>query len=393
MNRRLPVTLVGGFLGAGKTSFLHHIISEHQGAHLAVLVENPGTLNVDAKALRGLCGAMRRTQDTVLAIPGGDDKEAQVDWIAARLEEFSRSGRYERVLIEMSGIGNPARWGQHFGLYPGQVDTFAAWAELQQIICVVDAFDFHRTIAAPPPGSSPDPWTDFQNALIDVATLVVLNKCDLLGDPETQACARLVRQVNPVAPVIATAYGDVRAEIWQKPVLAEQLGEAVERRLQPPGQGTWTPSGVPAPVITTAFFHTHRPFHPQRFWDWFNADHPGVWRVKGLIWLATRNLLVGGVSRTRWQNSCGAAGIWWAALPREEWPTDPEALMRMQENWREPYGDRRQQLTLIGDPEHLMRATQPLLQGCLLTEEEYARPLQEWAKLPDPFPVWDLEEG
>ena len=57
----------------------------------------------------------------------------------------------------------------------------------------------------------------------------------------------------------------------------------------------------------------------------------------------------GGISRTRWENSCGAAGIWWAALPREEWPEDTAALMKMQETWREPYGDRRQELVLIGD--------------------------------------------
>ena len=115
--------------------------------------------------------------------------------------------------------------------------------------------------------------------------------------------------------------------------------------------------------------------------------------MKGLGWLATRNLLVGGVSRTRWQNGCGAAGIWWAALPREEWPEEPEALMRMQETWREPYGDRRQELVMIGDPMLLSTAMRRQLDACLLTDEEYARPVNEWATFPDPFPAWDVEEG
>ncbi len=114
MNRRLPVTLVGGFLGAGKTSLLHHFISEHRGGHLAVLVENPGALNLDAKALGGLCGAMRRTNDTVLEIPNADE-DAQIAWIAARLRDFSLAGRYERVLIEVAGTSNAARLAQHFG--------------------------------------------------------------------------------------------------------------------------------------------------------------------------------------------------------------------------------------------------------------------------------------
>ena len=59
MPRSLPVTLVAGFLGAGKTSLLHHLISEHTGGHLALLVETTEELGLDARALRGLCGATR----------------------------------------------------------------------------------------------------------------------------------------------------------------------------------------------------------------------------------------------------------------------------------------------------------------------------------------------
>jgi G3E family GTPase len=147
-------------------------------------------------------------------------------------------------------------------------------------------------------------------------------------------------------------------------------------------------------VLASALYRAYRPFHPGRFWDWYEAEHSGLLRVKGLIWLATRNLLVGGVSRTRWQNSCGAAGIWWAALPREDWPEEPEALMRMQETWREPYGDRRQELVLLGDAA-LLSGLSRSLDACLLTAEEYARPVAEWGTFPDPFPIWDVdgEEG
>ena len=386
MNRRLPVTLVGGFLGAGKTSLLHHVISEHRGGYLAVLVENPDALNLDAKALRGLCGAMRRLNDTVLEIPGGDEA-AQIEWIAARLREFSLAGRYERVLIEVGGTANAARLGRHFGLLPGQPETFSPWAELHQIVCVIDALDFHRAIVMPSRSGSPDVLLDFQHAQIEGASLFVLNKCDLVEDSEREACADLLRLINPDARIIETAYGEVPPEICSARATPQELGLAVERRPQR------KPLGATGPALASALYRVHRPFHPGRFWDWFNADHPGLLRVKGLIWLATRNLLVGGVSRTRWQNACGTAGIWWAALPREEWPEEPEALRRMQETWREPYGDRRQELILIGDAEPLSTTTHRQLDACLLTDEEYARPLNEWAALPDPFPAWDLNEG
>jgi G3E family GTPase len=390
LNRRLPVTLVGGFLGAGKTSLLHHLISEHRGGHLAVLVENPGPLNLDARALRGLCGAMRRTNDTVFEIPDGDEA-AQLEWIAARLREFSQAGRYERVLIELAGTSSPSWLARRFGLAPDVADSFSTWAELQQTLCVVDALDYLR--AGTGPASGAEIW-DFQNEQLAGASLVVLNKCDLLEEKQRDFCLRAIHDFHPGARIFETAYGEVPVDVWARPAKPSDPDSRAERKPASLSSGPSIRETSAAPLSwASALYRTHRPFHPQRFWDWFNADHPGLLRVKGVVWLATRNLLVGGVSRTRWQNACGAAGIWWAALPREEWPQEPEALMRMQETWREPYGDRRQELVLIGDADALSSTTRRELDACLLTDPEFARPVKEWAVLADPFPLWDLEES
>jgi G3E family GTPase len=265
---------------------------------------------------------------------------------------------------------------------PGEPETFSPWAELHQVVCVVDALDFFQTGKGP--ATEKSSW-DFQNEQIENACLVVLNKCDLVEDKARELCAGTLRALYPGLRIIETAYGEVPPEICLGRATPQELGLAVER--SPRRKAV----GATGPDLAAALYRAYRPFHPGRFWDWFNAEHPGLLRVKGLVWLATRNLLVGGVSRTRWQNSCGAAGIWWAALPREEWPQEPEALMRMQETWREPYGDRRQELILIGDAEPLSGAMRRQLDGCMLTDEEFARPLEEWAALPDPFPEWDVE--
>jgi G3E family GTPase len=366
---------MGGFLGAGKTSLLHHIISDYQGGHLAVLVENPGAVNLDAKAMRGLCGAMRRLQDTVLEIPNSGGEE-QVAWMASALREISQAGRFERVLIEVAGTASPAWLAEHF--LPG--GALAEWAEVEQIICVVDALDFLQTGKATDPIQS---WWSFLREQIAGATLVVLNKCDLLEERELDLCSRALGTLHAHVRFAQTAYGEVPAEIWAKPSAPEEMEAAEERR------AAWPWAELPA--LSSALYRVHRPFHPARFWEWFNAEHPGLLRVKGLVWLASRNLLVGGISRTRWQNSCGAAGIWWAALPREEWPEDEASLRRMQETWREPYGDRRQELVLVGDPALLAKAMRTGLDGCLLTDEEFARPVAEWSTFADPFPEWDVE--
>ena len=380
MNHRLPVTLVGGFPGAGKTSLLHHLISEHQGGHFAVLVENPGPLNLDAKAIRGLCGAMRRTNDAVFEIPDGDEA-SQVEAIAACLRDLSLAGKYERVLIEVAGTANASRLAQNFGIVPGQPDSFSPWAELHQIVCVVDAFEYFRSAT-----ETDASLRAFEDEQIAGASLIVLNKCDLLEGSDLKLCSDRLRAGQPGVPVIETAYGEVPPEILLGRTAPRALELAFERCAQQVAKSST------GPELASALYRVYRPFHPQRFWDWFNANHSDLLRVKGLVWLASRNLLVGGVSRTRWQNSCGAAGIWWAALPREDWPEEPDALMRMQETWREPYGDRRQELVMIGNPLLLSTTMRHELDACLLTDEEYARPVNEWATFPDPFPAWDMEE-
>jgi G3E family GTPase len=373
---RLPVTLITGFLGAGKTSVLHHFISEHQGGHLAVLVENPSPLNLDSKAIRGLCGAMRRAHDSVYEIPNVDGAR-QIQAIANTLRELAQSGRHERVLIELAGTSGAAWLAREF-LPDG---AFAEFSEPTEIICVVDALEFFRAHRA----NGKIPFASFQQEQIAGATLVVLNKCDLLNDADRNAALAALRQIVGNAGIIETDYGELPPELLLRPIGSDEIRRALERTKK------ITAVAAPDENLASAVYRVHRPFHPQRFWDWFNGDNAGLLRVKGVIWLASRNLLVGGVSRTRWQNSCGAAGIWWAALPREEWPQQAAALMKMQEVWREPYGDRRQELVVIGDAAYLSSSMRRELDACLLTDDEFSLPPAEWGKFPDPFPAWDLE--
>ncbi len=359
MPRPLPVTLVAGFLGAGKTSLLHHLISEAPGGHLGVLVEGAGPIGFDVKALRGLCGAMRRPYDIV-------DEFADDAGLAEALRAIAQAGRHERALVEVSGLTSPARWARLIALSQGAIFVEA-------IVVMVDLLDFHRVFGLGQDGAS---LRGFQEEQIKCAGVIVLNKCDLAGDAERNAATRMLHAMNPGARIIETDYGEVPpAEIFRPGLVPKSLPEE--------------DGAADLPEFESVVFRAFRPFHPQRFWDWFNAPHEGLLRAKGIVWLATRNLLVGGISRASAHNSCGAAGIWWAALPREEWPDDAERLMEMQDVWREPYGDRRQELVLLGRRGPTSDAARKL-NLCLLSPEEAALP--DWRVLPDPFPAWDVAE-
>ena len=371
MRRPLPITIVTGFLGAGKTSVLHHFLSEMAAEPVVFFVEANGPLNLDARQLRGLSGAMSRPRDQILDL----DSDPKVS-LLPQLGRMAEEGVVSEVVIEISGLETPF-------LPAGLLTELAAdQLELRQVICVVDALEYFHEVVMPGSTTGRSVSGSLQVAQVESADLIVLNKCDLVAERERNRCVESLCEINPAARWLETTHGGLPREAWKLTAPRKPLKPSAPKK---------TGFSLGRDGLQNLIFVRYRPFHPERFWQWFQAEHPGLPRVKGIFWLATRNLLVGGLSRTARQSSCGAAGVWWAALPREEWPQDEPSLQAMHETWSEPYGDRRQELALIGNPE-AVKAAEADLEKCLLTNEEFSRPPEQWKEMPDPFPGWDLAQ-
>ena len=85
-----------------------------------------------------------------------------------------------------------------------------------------------------------------------------------------------------------------------------------------------------------------------------------------------------------------AAGLWWAAAHPKMWPQDEESRKAIKASWHEPFGDRRQEIVLIGVGMDQV-ALRKRLDACLLTPAEMRAGVKAWAKLPDPFPAWGTQ--
>lgn len=238
----LPFTVIGGYLGAGKTTLVNRLLTEAEGRRLVVLVNDFGDIAVDAALIEADDG------DTI-SFANGCVCCSLADGFAAALARLrERSERFDHVVVEVSGVGNPrsvAQWGRTPGF------------ELDGVLVLADATGIRRQLA--------DPYVDETVAAqLAAADLVVLTKLDL-ADATDAALAR-------------TAIGDHT----DAPIVSGPIGfDAVVDPTSP----TAAPAGAPSIHAThlTRTVAVDRPITRAAL-DSFLADRPdGVVRVKGVV--------------------------------------------------------------------------------------------------------------
>ena len=139
--------------------------------------------------------------------------------------------------------------------------------------------------------------------------------------------------------------------------------------------------------ITSFVWRARRPFVPERFDEFLQTPLPGVIRAKGHFWLATRPHWAGEFSLAGAMVGTRKMGLWWAAVPRTQWPDDVQLQARMKEKMDPEFGDRRQEIVFIGTLGTMNRSRiSTMLERCLVDTDRFTP--EAWRRLPDPFPAW-----
>ncbi|MBO6555300.1 MAG: GTP-binding protein [Pseudomonadales bacterium] len=395
--QRLPVTVLSGFLGAGKTTVLSHILNNREGKKVAVIVNDMSEINIDAATVQSEV-SLNRSEEKLVEMSNGCICCTLREDLLEEVNKLAQDGRFDYLVIESTGISEPLPVAETFTFADEDGISLSDVADLDTMVTVVDAVNFLKDydeakyLRETGESLGEDDERSVSDLLIEqveFADVILVSKTDLAEAREIERLTAILRTLNTQAKIVPIANGEVNID----EVLSTGLF-SFDKAQQAPGwlkemRGEHIPETEEYGIASFAYV-ARRPFHPEKFYQFLHDTEQfgKLIRSKGYFWLATRPRFAGHWSQAGGIAHFGFAGLFWKAVPKDNWPTDAESLASIKENWEEPFGDMRQELVFIGqglDQEEMTKA----LDACLLSEEDVLRGREYWTTLVDPFPVWE----
>ena len=394
--KRLPVTVLSGFLGAGKTTVLSHILNNREDKKVAVIVNDMSEINIDASMIKNDV-SLNHSEEKLVEMSNGCICCTLREDLLLEVNKLAKDNKFDYLVIESTGISEPLPVAETFTFADEDGVSLSDVARLDTMVTVVDAVNFLRDYEEAKylqdTGESlgDDDERSVADLLVDqieFADVILISKIDLVNSEDIEKLNAILKSLNTHAKIIPITKGRVNID----DVLDTELFN-FEHASQAPGwlkemRGDHIPETEEYGISSFSYL-ARRPFYPQKFYEFLHStEHYGkLIRSKGFFWLGSRLEYAGQWSQAGGIARYGFAGKFWKSVPKEHWPTEKEYLESIEESWAEPFGDMRQELVFIGqglDKTAMIDA----LNDCLVSEEDLDKGEDFWESLSDPFPPW-----
>ena len=400
MEATLPVTVLSGFLGAGKSTIMNHVLNNREGLRVAVIVNDMGEVNIDADLLREDV-SLQHVDERLVEMTNGCICCTLREDLLIEVARLADEQRFDYLLIESTGVSEPLPVAETFTFEDEVGRSLSSVAQLDTMVTVVDAYNFPRLMAEADSLKDKnmeigeEDERNIADLLIDqveFSNVILVTKTDLVEKAQTQELLATLRHLNPAAEVRIADQGKVEPST----ILGTSKFDMTEAASAPGWLVELRGEHVPETEeygIGSFVYRARKPFHPQRLYDFLIEGwrYGNLVRSKGYFWLASRFDQAGSWSQAGGIMNHGFAGLFWSAVSEDQWPTDIEHRKAIESKCVSPYGDRRQEIVFIGQRLEKQMACKAL-DACLLDDSELAAGQASWQKFPDPFPQWVQEE-
>ncbi len=355
-----PVLLLTGYLGSGKTTLVNRILSNEKGIKFAVIVNDLGTVNIDASLIeKG--GMVGRKEESLVALQNGCICCTLKMDLVEQLNEITRQKRFDYIVIEASGICEPAPIAQTICSIPSlgpKYNDGTTYAKLDCIVTVVDALrmqsEFSCGDTLPLRNFDEEDLESLVIQQIEFCNIVLLNKASEVRPAELARVESVIRNLNPGAGIITCDFCDVPLDrilhtgrfnfdevatsaAWIKAIEGDgELENEEEGEADEYGVGTFV-------------YYRREPLDMNKFDWWVARKWPSnIIRAKGLCYFADQTDNCYLFEQSGVQKSIKDAGLWFATMPKDQLA---ELMLRdknLSRDWDPVYGDRMQKIVFIG---------------------------------------------
>ncbi len=409
---KIPVLLLTGYLGSGKTTLLNRILTNQKGIRFAVIVNDIGEVNIDASLIQQ-GGVVSQQDDSLIALQNGCICCSLKMDLIQQLHDLAAQKAYDYIVIEASGICEPAPIAQTLCSYAQMVPQFATdgLPTLDCICAVVDAlrirdeFEEQLTANSQQLIAKEEDLAALVIEQIEFCNIILLNKASEVSEDELARIKSIIRAIQPTAEIIETNYCDVDLDKilnthlfdFDKVATSAKWIQEIEDAHHHHDEDDDDDDDddhdheehehddhdehhhhhhdhdhehgdhdhLAEFGIETYVYFERKPFDLGMF-DEFVAQHwpKNVIRCKGMCYFAEEYDMCYLFEQAGRQFNIRKAGEWFATMPKEElmqlMADDPQ----LRKDWDPQYGDRMQKLVFIG--QHLDKeAIKTALDNCL----------------------------